>query len=294
MAIFGLFGATETLPREKRKSVDAFFNICRPSKRRCEVVAHEKNASFLDLALDKRARYILMLWSGMLVRPSLTAYRTKNLTDGVVLVLQLMLFMLISAEVLFYYTSTQLGGLGLTTKQMSFVFGLRPVAVISIEMVVYPRFAKRYGPEAVFRYCSFGYILLFLSYFALGDLASRGLPKVWTFVGIGANTLIFGMSNPMLLACGQLIPARAPSQMHLTRMNTASEICSSLGRALGALAGSNLFSFCVRYSVFGGAQGVWVLGACIAAVFCACAQRITEGDGWRDQLEQEQELANDS
>lgn len=119
--------------------------------------------------------------------------------------------------------------MGLTPRQMSFFFMLRPLLLVAYEVTVYPILAKKYGPEAILRGTSFLYIAAYSIFFALSYTVSNpNIPDAVNFGGLILTIIINVLANPLFIAADQIIGARAPTQAHIARLNAVSELVANL------------------------------------------------------------------
>ncbi|KAL7006810.1 hypothetical protein EMMF5_003696 [Cystobasidiomycetes sp. EMM_F5] len=152
-AIAGIFLARETLPRDKRKAIRHLFARTK----------HTVQTKRPPTNLFTRATiYILFVFVQMIFL--ICAFN--------------------SIQVLFFYSPRALGGLGLTPREMSFFFMLRPLLLVVYEVLVYPILARKFGPEAILRGCSFGYVMSYGIFFALSYLAKTQISQTYLLGGL--------------------------------------------------------------------------------------------------------------
>ncbi|KAL7004095.1 hypothetical protein EMMF5_006361 [Cystobasidiomycetes sp. EMM_F5] len=189
-----------------------------------------------------------------------------------------------SAEVLFFYTKTEDGGLGMTPRQMAFIFSIRPLLGATYQPIAYPFLAKRFSPESVMRVLVWLLAAGPICYYLLGIAAERGSSVKTLFAGVMFVTIIQQIGAPAFTACSQLLNSRSPSRHHLARIATLSEYMSNSGHGLGtgALIGSSTFALCVRQAGFGGGKTAWLFVAGFSTIVALVAQRVTHQPGWRD------------
>lgn len=138
-----------------------------------------------------------------------------------------------AVQVLFFYSPREDGGMGLTPREMSFFFMLRPLLLLVYEVTVYPILAKKYGPEAILRGTSFCYVASYSIFLLLSFLVSRDdVADGWIFAGLILTIVINVIANPLFIASDQIIGSRAPTQAHIARLNAVSELIANLVRSL--------------------------------------------------------------
>jgi hypothetical protein len=130
---------------------------------------------------------------------------------------------------LFFYSPRKDGGIGLTPRQMSFFFMLRPLLLVGYEVTAYPILAKKFGPEAIMRGTSFCYVIAYSIFLALSYLVSNpNFPETAINAVLILTIVINVIANPLFIAADQIIGGRAPTQAHIARLNAVSELVANL------------------------------------------------------------------
>lgn len=205
----------------------------------------------------------------------------------------LVVFQIVSlsvTELLLFFSSGSIGGLGLTQSQMSVALSIRPLLIAFYEINIYPKLSRRYGPELVLR----GLICIppftCIIYLLLSVAASNGtLTSFLTIVGVGCALLVQMAANPMFLSCDMLIPSRSPTSQQLSNVNAISEIVAQAAVALGASAGSSVFAWSAEATdPFCRGKMVWIALFAVMALTAVITQKLTHIDGWREKEQAEE------
>lgn len=197
---------------------------------------------------------------------------------------------LIATELLIFFSSSKIAGLGFSQGQMALFLAIRPVCLLSWEMTVFPRMSKRYGLEKVVRVLIWGppfvnAIYLLLSFAITSDAASTSV----VITLLAAAMLVQTVSNPVFLSVDCLVAARTPTESQLSTMNAVAEVIGQIAIGVGASFGSTLFAWSV-VGVEGFWQGkmVWLAMIVTALGTALHSQRLTHIPGWRERAEQQE------
>lgn len=188
-------------------------------------------------------------------------------------------------EILFFFTSPKLGGLGLSRSQMSVYLTLRPFLVCLYEINVFPMLSKRYGPERILRVLMCFMPLTSVLYLLLSmAILNNHASTFGIVVTLGLSLVIQVFSNPSFLCLDMLVPARSPTQQQLSRTNAVNEVSAQLAVAIGAGAGSSLFAVSVSIEE-GWLRGklVWLALIALTCTSATIAQWTTHIPGWREK-----------
>lgn len=133
-----------------------------------------------------------------------------------------------AAQVLFLYTPSNLGGLGLEPRQISFVLVIRPIIMALFNTSIYPTFSRRFGPEALLRISVCFWPLTYGIYLGMAFVASKGvsvalLPPL-LFVA-AATDVVACMS---FIAQDSLVGKRVPHKRHLAHMNAVGGLAANM------------------------------------------------------------------
>jgi hypothetical protein len=172
--------------------------------------------------LNRRSVYILSIWFASVV--SQTAYATA--IGAECKVFQLLSNAYAQIEIILYYTSRDLGGMGLSTRETSAFLVLRPLFSSIWLFVFYPRFARAFGPEKALL-CSFLWPVLLALYFLLQVLAQAGASRAILFTGLILAFCMSALITPMYLACEQIIAKRSTPE-NLAKTCAADEILANV------------------------------------------------------------------
>jgi hypothetical protein len=175
-------------------------------------------------------------------------------------------------------------GLNLNPREMALLFSVRPLLANAVNLCVYPILARRYPTEQIFKWGSLlGNATIYAPHFALGMVTS-----VYNFHNSILIAILFVFTIPMACnsvtstACFQTFTSRAPSKAHLAMMNTLSEYASNSGLGLGAIVGSNAWTFAVTHNILHG-QLVWLVLLGMTFMLGIFNLRLTKVPGWQDE-----------
>jgi len=201
-----------------------------------------------------------------------------------------------AAEILLFFSSPAIGGLGLTQKQMSLFLGLRPLLLCLYEFHVFPKMAKRFGPERVLKFLICFPPIINTFYLILSIASSAGtMSTPFMVFMLGLSLVVQVFQNPVFLSADVIIPSRAPTKEKLSTANAISELVAQLAVGVGASAGSSLFAASVTMSdehAFWRGKLVWVVLIGITTATAVASQWLTRKEGWREreaQLEHAEE-----
>lgn len=144
--------------------------------------------------------------------------------------------------------------------------------------------ARKFGPEAILRGCSLGYIMSYGIFLALSYMATSGFSQEILLGGLILTIIINVAVNPIFIACDQLIAARAPSQQHIAKINAVAELVANLAAGLGLAAGSNFYAFSQEHQLLGGRAG-WLAVFILAILQAISCNLVTKEPGWRETKE---------
>lgn len=140
-----------------------------------------------------------------------------------------------TAELLLFFSSPAIGGLGLTKQQMSMFLSARPILVTCFSLVVCPKLFGRYSSEALLRVFICVPPISISVYLLLSIVVSHGTPSsTVTTLLLGSSLVLQTVSNPMWLTLNVLFNARAPTRHHLSQLNAWSELVQQAGIGIGA------------------------------------------------------------
>lgn len=188
-------------------------------------------------------------------------------------------------EILFFFSSPSLGGLGLKRSQMSMYLTLRPFLVCLYEINVFPKLSKRYGPERILRVLMCFVPLISMLYLLLSTTILNGHASASGIVmTLGLSLVLQVFSNPAFLCLDMMVPSRSPTQQQLSRTNAVNEVSAQLAVAIGAGAGSSLFAVSVSIDDgFFRGKLVWLALIGLTATTATIAQWVTHIPGWRER-----------
>jgi hypothetical protein len=190
-----------------------------------------------------------------------------------------------AVEILFFFSSPSLGGLGLKRSQMSFYLTLRPLLVCLYEVNVFPGLSKRYGPEKILRVLMCFIPLISLLYLLLSMSILNGTASTASIVfTLGLSLVLQVFSNPAFLCLDVLVPQRSPTATQLSRVNAMNEVSAQVAVGIGAFAGSSLFAVSVSIAE-GWLRGklIWLALIALTATSATIAQWTTHIPGWRER-----------
>lgn len=205
--------------------------------------------------------------------------------------LQFMFPMHLVAEVLFLSSPEQVGGLHFTPREMGIVFSIRPLLANLISVLAYPKLARRYSPESIFKW---GITIVGTTYYA--SYLTFGLAASWLHPSHHISiAILFGLAilSAMLgasgTACSQTLTSRSPSRACLNKLNTAAEYTANGMGALGVITGSNLWTLGAEYHVLEG-KLVWLVLVGMSFIFAAILSKLTRLPSWQEREEAEREV----
>lgn len=192
-----------------------------------------------------------------------------------------------AAEVLLFFSSQAIGGLGLTPQQMSLFMGLRPLILCAYEFHMFPKMSKRWGSESVLRFLICFPPLIHLIYLLLSTAASAGAasPGLIVFM-LSLSLLVQVFQNPVFLSADVIIPSRAPTSAQLSSANAISELVAQVGAGFGTICGSSLFAASVtladEYAAWRG-KIVWLVLFGVTGATAMLSQWLTKIESWMER-----------
>ena len=140
-----------------------------------------------------------------------------------------------TSELLLFFSSPAIGGLGLTQKQMSIFLSARPVLVTLFTLGVCPRLFGHYSSEALFKVFVCFTPLYITVYLVLAVIVDHGPPSnITVTLMLGLSLILQTIGNPLYLALNVLLNSRAPSQSHLSSLNAWCELVQQSAIGVGA------------------------------------------------------------
>jgi Na+/melibiose symporter-like transporter len=176
------------------------------------------------------------------------------------------------SEPLIYYTPIELGGFGLSLREMTFALGIRPILISTSQLLFYPALVRRYGTDKILRIGCLLWCCVPLSYIALGSaISAYRLPKGFTYLGIACIYAILSFTNPIVPASIQLVVDSTPHQDHLSTLTTIMEYSNTLASGLGAFMGSTVFRLSIEHQWLYG-RAFYVFLAIYVLVVAVCVR----------------------
>lgn len=194
-----------------------------------------------------------------------------------------MILALETSQLLLFFSSAPLGGLGLSKSGMSTFLAVRPLLICMYEINVFPKISKRFGYEAVFRTLICIPILTTSLYYGVACAALNGQAGSSAFVVLflGASAILQCITQPVFLCGDILIPSRTPHPSQLSTVNALGEAVAQIAVALGAWYGSGTFAWSAGLppeSWLKG-RGVWLAMIALTATVAVLSQRLTPQAG---------------
>ncbi|KAL1837254.1 hypothetical protein VTJ49DRAFT_4078 [Mycothermus thermophilus] len=218
-------------------------------------------------------------------QPGQTSIRTLLRSPGVVLALFLYGYVMLLAYSytalmpVFWFTSVPLGGLGLTTQQISLLLTLTGFSQAGWTLLALPPLQLRVGTTGVLRLCAAAYPF-FLA-------ASPLLALILRTDGEGGRAAFWSLAPP-LIAIGSGVSMAftgiqlavndvAPSPDTLGTLNSLALSLSSGVRAFSPALFSSLFALSVRSGLLGG-YAIWVLMVALGFGYTALTRVLPDYD----------------
>ncbi|CAH0052597.1 unnamed protein product [Clonostachys solani] len=185
------------------------------------------------------------------------------------------------------YTSVELGGIGLTTHQISLWMTVQGASQAIWLILAFPFLHSRLGNKGVLNLCSAVYPIFFGLFIVLNVLLRNGSPSATTWFWIlAAISVIVGPGVSMAFTGVQLaLNDVAPGPRVLGTLNAIALTGASALRAVAPGVGTVVYALGVRNQILGG-QLAWVILIPIAYVF-------TVGSRWLPDRKRPQS-SNDS
>ncbi|KAL2123092.1 hypothetical protein VTJ04DRAFT_3547 [Mycothermus thermophilus] len=182
----------------------------------------------------------------------------------------------------FWFTPVSLGGLGLTTQQISLLLTLTGLSQAGWTLLALPPLQHRVGTTGVLRLCAAVYPWFF---------AASPLLAIILRVGADWSTPVFWSLGPLLIAIGSgvsmcftaiqlAINDVAPSPDTLGTINSLSLSISSGVRAFSPALFSSLFALGMRSGLLGG-YAIWVLMIALGFGYTALSRVLPDYDEMR-------------
>lgn len=211
------------------------------------------------------------------------------------------------SELLLFFSSPAIGGLGLDKGQMSIILSVRPLLLCFYEWVecsmsstststemtafrinCFPRLVRKFGTERLMRILVCIWPIYIGVYFCLASasLAGFATPAV-EVCALGLALLLQMLGNPAFICGDVLIPARAPISRQLTLCVTFGEFLGQVAVTIGASGGSTLFAHgaALPDGDWLKAKLVWLVLIATTSFSALLTQRLTHIDGWREKEE---------
>lgn len=195
------------------------------------------------------------------------------------------------AEVLFLSSPIEADGLALSTRQMGILYSIRPMLSNLFTILLYPKFARRYSAEKLFRWG----ITIFSTSYYLGYLIFGLVSSFKHPTNLNSMIVLFGLAilsafnGGSETACTQILSSRSPSRSYLNKLNTVSEYIANASHGLGVLFGSNLWSFSKKHCYIIRGQLVWLVLVIMALLFSWILSFMTHEKTWQEREEEEEE-----
>ncbi|KAL7006980.1 hypothetical protein EMMF5_003564 [Cystobasidiomycetes sp. EMM_F5] len=192
------------------------------------------------------------------------------------------------SELLLFFSSPAIGGLGLDKGQMSIILSVRPLLLCFYEINCFPRLVRKFGTERLMRILVCIWPIYIGVYFCLASasLAGFATPAV-EVCALGLALLLQMLGNPAFICGDVLIPARAPISRQLTLCVTFGEFLGQVAVTIGASGGSTLFAHgaALPDGDWLKAKLVWLVLIATTSFSALLTQRLTHIDGWREKEE---------
>ncbi|KAL2270250.1 hypothetical protein VTJ83DRAFT_2434 [Remersonia thermophila] len=230
------------------------------------------------------------------VPPEPTSLWTLLRSPGVALALflygyvMLLAFSYTALMPVFWFTAVPLGGLGLTTQQISLLLALTGVSQAGWTLLALPPLQRRAGTTGVLRLCATAYPLFFLASPLLALILRGGGEEARTaFWSLAPPLIAIGSGVSMAFTGIQLaVNDVAPSPDTLGTLNSLALSLSSGVRAFSPALFSSLFALSVRSGLLGG-YAIWVLMVALGFGYTALSRVLPDYDEIRRKRDSERE-----
>ncbi|VUC20649.1 unnamed protein product [Clonostachys rosea] len=166
------------------------------------------------------------------------------------------------------YTSVELGGIGLTTNQISLWMTVQGISQATWLVLAFPLLHRRFGNKGVLNLCSIAYPVFFALFIVLNALLRNGSPSAtaWFYI-LGAISAIIGPGVSMSFTGVQLaLNEVTPSHRVLGTLNAIALTGASAIRSLAPGVATAVYAIGVRNQILGG-QLAWAILIPIACIF---------------------------
>ncbi|EGF99298.1 uncharacterized protein MELLADRAFT_94766 [Melampsora larici-populina 98AG31] len=178
------------------------------------------------------------------------------------------------------------GGLGMSLKQIGFILSVNGVALVLVQLFLFPPLQRRYGAVKIFKRSIPTFTITFMCLPLVTHLVQliQTLPLTIKYLvkdntpsmSIGYMTFIMILRSPgvMCYPCLMMLTkVFSPSPASLGTLNGMMQTCRSFAQAIGPILGSSLFALSVSERILGG-HLVWVVLALVAIFAELCSRRI--------------------
>lgn len=188
-----------------------------------------------------------------------------------------------ATELLLFFSSPKIGGLGLTQGQMSMFLSIRPLLVCFFTLFICPWLFRTYNCIQILRGTIGIFPVYAVLYLLLATAAGNGTasPAIIVLL-LGLVLVLQTIANPAYLATNVVINARAPTAGQLSRLNAWCELINQIGIATGAAVGSAIFAWSNEHQILPGKLS-WIALAVLSLIETIVTQKLTHVDGWREK-----------
>jgi MFS family permease len=187
------------------------------------------------------------------------------------------------------FTSIELGGLGLTTQQISMYMAVQGACQALWLLVAFPWLQHRMGTKGVMKICGVAYPFFFLGYIVLNLFLRDGghTAMVWFWI-IGAIVLFVGPGVSMAFTGAQLaLNDVSPDTRVLGTLNAIALTGSCAIRSVIPAISTTIYALGVRNQILKG-QLAWVILIPLAMVFTVGARWLPEDKKRKPQAADEE------
>lgn len=166
--------------------------------------------------------------------------------------------MLVALLPLFFATSVEIGGLGLSPPIIGYLWGGYGAATGIFSVLFFAKILRYIGEKRVFFFGMISFVPIFIL-MPITSICARmwGVgPLVWSLVMLQLSMMVL-----MDMSYGSIImyvTASAPNKRSLGATNGLSQTTASIVRAVGPALSTSLFSYSVQHNILGG-YGVYML-----------------------------------